>query len=105
MSTSPTTSPTKTRVVLRIQLHEGMGDQYAAAYHLVHSDIAKADGFISSQLCKSVKDPDCWIVTSEWASMEQYLAFVASEEFTARRAGMRKCVLEHDSSQYSVMAE
>ncbi|MGW3248650.1 antibiotic biosynthesis monooxygenase family protein [Streptomyces sp. NPDC001070] len=98
-------STPKTRVVLRIRLQEGSGDEYAAAYDLVHRDITTADGFISSQLCRSVADPDSFIVTSEWRSLEQYLAFVQSKDFKARRAGMRDRVLEHESAQYTVVTD
>ncbi|MEU6708961.1 antibiotic biosynthesis monooxygenase family protein [Streptomyces wuyuanensis] len=93
------------RVVLRVQLHEGMGAKYASAYNLVRDDIAKADGYISSQLCQSVAEPDTWILTSEWASPGDYQAFVEDEGFTARRASMRACVRDGKSSQYAVVSE
>ncbi|WP_431951611.1 antibiotic biosynthesis monooxygenase family protein [Actinacidiphila sp. bgisy167] len=98
-------STQKTRVVLRLRLHEGTGDQYAQAYDLVHRGIVNADGFISSQVCRSLTDPDSWIVTSEWRSLEQYLAYLSSEDFKARRVGLRECVLEHESTQYAVVAD
>ncbi|MDX3095354.1 antibiotic biosynthesis monooxygenase [Streptomyces sp. ME01-24h] len=98
-------STPKTRVVLRIRLHEGKGDQYAQAYDLVHRGIVTADGFISSQLCRSLADPDSWIVTSEWRSLDQYLAYLSSEDFKARRVGLRECIVEHESTQYTVVAD
>jgi heme-degrading monooxygenase HmoA len=98
-------SSSKTRVILQMRLHEGMGETYAAAYDLVQGKIARAEGFISSQLCKSVKDPDSWIVVSEWQTLQHYLVFVDSEDFKAQRAPMRECVLHGESSQYAVVSE
>ncbi|HEV7899072.1 MAG TPA: antibiotic biosynthesis monooxygenase family protein [Planosporangium sp.] len=66
------------RVVFGVRVQEHAQERFLAAYDRICRDVASAPGHLMDQVCQSVTDPCEWIITSEWASLEHFLAWKAS---------------------------
>jgi len=96
----------KGRVVFILQLKPGTSEQFLAAYESIRYDVAKGvPGHILDQVCQSPDDEDRWLITSEWESLEHFLAWEATEEHRELVKPMRDCFAEARSLKYLVRQE
>jgi heme-degrading monooxygenase HmoA len=103
--TAPKGRP-KGRVVFVIRLKPGMRDAFLAAYESIRYDVAQGvPGHILDQVCQSPQDPDEWLITSEWESLDHFLAWEATEEHRDLAKPLRDCFAEARSLKYVVRAE
>ncbi|MEU9028850.1 SchA/CurD-like domain-containing protein [Streptomyces sp. NPDC048383] len=93
------------RVVLLMDLHEGVQQQFFEAYEQLRHDIASVPGHLGDQLCQSFENPEQWLITSEWESAPQYLAWVNSEEHTEQVRPLGACVRTMRPMQFTVLKE
>ncbi|MCX5609767.1 MULTISPECIES: SchA/CurD-like domain-containing protein [unclassified Streptomyces] len=93
------------RVVLLMDLHEGTQQQFFEAYEKLRNDIASVPGHISDQLCQSFENPSQWLITSEWESAPQYLAWVNSEHHAEQVKPLGACARVMRPLKFTVLRE
>ncbi|MFD3327460.1 SchA/CurD-like domain-containing protein [Streptomyces sp. NPDC058701] len=93
------------RVVLLMDLHEGTQQQFFEAYEKLRHDIASVPGHISDQLCQSFENPSQWLITSEWESAPQYLAWVNSEHHAEQVKPLGACARAMRPLKFTVLRE
>jgi heme oxygenase (mycobilin-producing) len=96
----------KGRVVFAIQLKPGMQKQFLEAYEGMRYEVARGvKGHLVDQVCRSPDDPDSWLITSEWESLDDFLAWEATDEHRALARPLRECMAEARSLKYVVQRE
>ncbi|MGP3683776.1 SchA/CurD-like domain-containing protein [Streptomyces sp. IBSNAI002] len=93
------------RVVLLMDLHEGAQQRFFEAYEQLRHDIASVPGHISDQLCQSFENPSQWLITSEWESAPQYLAWVNSEHHAEQVKPLGACARVMRPLKFTVLRE
>src|SRR5215216_3799947 len=94
------------RVVFVIKLKPGMSEQFLEAYEGVRHEVASGvKGHIVDQVCQSPEDPDSWLITSEWESLDDFLAWEATEEHRDLAKPLRECMADAKSFKYVVREE
>lgn len=93
------------RVVLLMDLHEGAQQRFFEAYEQLRHDIASIPGHISDQLCQSFENPSQWLITSEWESAPQYLAWVNSEHHAEQVKPLGACARVMRPLKFTVLRE
>jgi heme oxygenase (mycobilin-producing) len=92
------------RVVFLLRLQPGRGEEFRAAYEAVRYRVAAVPGYLGDQLCQAVDDPEHWLITSEWASLEHFLAWQRTPSHRELAAPMMACVADRSSLRYTVCA-
>ena len=92
------------RVVFLLRLHPGARDRFLAAYEQVRWQVAGTPGHLRDQVCQSIEDPDRWLITSEWASAEDFLNWERTPEHRVAAAPMMACVASRESLRFAVRA-
>jgi heme-degrading monooxygenase HmoA len=96
----------KGRVVFLLKLKPGSGDAFLAAYEGVRHLVAQGvEGHLVDQVCRSPEDPDSWLITSEWESLEHFLEWERTEEHRDLVKPMRECFAEARSLKFEVVEE
>jgi heme-degrading monooxygenase HmoA len=96
----------KGRVVFHIHLKPGCESDFIKAYEGVRRLVAEGvKGHIVDQVCQSIHDPLDWLITSEWESIDDFVAWERNPEHTALVAPMRACWDEAKSHKYTVRLE
>lgn len=103
---SPAAQQEKGRVVFVIKLKPGMEDEFLQAYESIRYEVARGvKGHIVDQVCRSPQEPDEWLITSEWESLDDFLEWERTEEHRALAKPLRDCMAEARSLKYVVKAE
>jgi heme-degrading monooxygenase HmoA len=96
----------KGRIVFILDLKPGMGEQFLEAYEGLRYDVAQGvKGHIVDQVCRSNENPDQWLITSEWESLDDFLAWEATEEHRELAKPLRDCIDKATSLKYEVVEE
>ncbi|MEU3314944.1 SchA/CurD-like domain-containing protein [Streptomyces sp. NPDC048387] len=93
------------RVVLLMDLHEGAQQRFFDAYERLRHDIASVPGHLGDQLCQSFENPSQWLITSEWESAPQYLAWVNSEAHAEQVKPLGACARSMRPLKFTVLRE
>jgi heme-degrading monooxygenase HmoA len=96
----------KGRVVFLIRLLpdsvERFLDAYQAVRHLVASGVP---GHVRDQVCQSPDDPDDWLITSEWQTLDDFLEWERSPEHRELVQPLRDCIARARSLRFVVREE
>ncbi|MFF4473163.1 SchA/CurD-like domain-containing protein [Streptomyces sp. NPDC001599] len=95
----------RVRVVLMLDVHDGMQQEFLDAYERIRDRVAAVPGHVSDQLCQSLENPTQWLLTSEWESAAPFLAWVNSDEHLDTVEPLATCVRDTHSLRYSVLRE
>jgi heme-degrading monooxygenase HmoA len=96
----------KGRVVFLIKIKPGAREQFLQAYEGIRHLVAEGvDGHLVDQVCQAPDDPDSWLITSEWESLEDFLAWERTEEHRDLVKPMRDCFAEARSLKFEVVKE
>jgi heme-degrading monooxygenase HmoA len=96
----------KGRVVFLLQLKPGSADRFLEAYEGIRHLVAEGvPGHLVDQVCSAADDPDSWLITSEWESLEHFLAWERTEEHRELVKPMRECFASARSLKYEVREE
>ena len=96
----------KGRVVFLLKIKPGMNDQFLEAYEGIRHEVAGGvKGHIVDQVCQSHEDESSWLITSEWDSVDDFLAWEATEEHREQAKPMRECMDEAQSHKFVVREE
>ncbi|MCN9244017.1 antibiotic biosynthesis monooxygenase [Streptomyces sp. RY43-2] len=93
------------RVVLLVDVHDGMQPEFLKAYEHLCGEVAKVPGHVSDQICQSIDNPSQWLITSEWESAPPFLAWVNSEEHVQMVRPMNTCIRDTRSMRFHIMRE
>jgi heme-degrading monooxygenase HmoA len=96
----------KGRVVFLIRLKPGSQEQFLQAYEGIRHIVAQGvDGHLVDQVCQAPDDPESWLITSEWETLEHFLAWERTEEHRDLVKPMRDCFAEARSLKFEVRQE
>ncbi|WP_019819355.1 antibiotic biosynthesis monooxygenase family protein [Saccharomonospora saliphila] len=63
----------RARVVFLVRVPLDKTDEFLRAYERIRYDVADGvPGHIVDQVCRSRHDPEQWLITSEWTSLERF---------------------------------
>lgn len=93
------------RVLFMLRLSPGAGDAFLREYEAIRWQVAQVPGHVSDQLCRSADDADQWLITSEWRSAEDFLAWESTPGHRNVAKPMMSHVLERRSLRYTVLRE
>jgi heme oxygenase (mycobilin-producing) len=103
---APDGAAEKGRVVFTLRLKPGMQEEFLRAYESIRYEVAGGvKGHILDQVCQSPDDPDLWLITSEWESLDDFLAWEATQEHRDLAKPLRDCIAEARSLKYVVREE
>jgi heme-degrading monooxygenase HmoA len=89
-------------VVFTLRLAEGATDSFIAAYQAIRHQVALVDGFLGDEVCESTTDPQEWVITSEWESLEHFQAWESSAGHRELAAPLVRCATHRESRRYHV---
>ena len=96
----------KGRVVFMIRLKPGSQDQFLEAYESIRYEVARGvKGHLVDQVCQSPDDSDGWLITSEWESLDDFLAWEEEPSHRELARPLRECMAEARSLKYVVRKE
>jgi heme-degrading monooxygenase HmoA len=96
----------KGRVVFLLTLKPGMSEQFLEAYEGIRHEIAGGvKGHIVDQVCQARDNEDQWLITSEWESVEDFLAWEETEEHRDQAKPLRECFADARSYKFVVRRE
>jgi len=97
----------KGRVVFLIKRRSDISDEdFLAAYELIRHEVANGvPGHLVDQVCQMPDDPEQWCITSEWETLDQFLAWEATEEHRDLVKPLRECMAEARSLKFEVREE
>src|SRR5687767_11632358 len=96
----------KARIVFLLKLQPGSSERFLEAYEQVRHEVATGvPGHLVDQVCQDPGDPDSWVITSEWESLEAFLEWERTEEHRDLVKPMRECFAEARSLKYEVRRE
>lgn len=96
----------KGRVVFLIRLKPGTQERFLEAYEGVRHLVAQGvKGHILDQVCQSADDPESWLITSEWKSLDDFLEWEKTDEHRDLVKPMRECFAEAKSLKFVVREE
>ena len=90
------------RVVFLLRIPAERQDVFLAAYEAVRHTVAGVDGHVVDQVCQSTTDPDQWLITSEWDTIEHFLAWERDPDHRRLAKAMRECIAEATSLRFVV---
>jgi heme-degrading monooxygenase HmoA len=102
----PTAGDTsRLRVLFLMDVLDDHQGRFLAAYERIRNQVADVPGHISDQLCQSLGNSAQWLITSEWQSSEQFLAWVDSPAHREMVAPMSACLGSKNSLRYLIVQE
>ncbi|HEX9337176.1 MAG TPA: antibiotic biosynthesis monooxygenase family protein [Pseudonocardiaceae bacterium] len=91
------------RVVFLIRVPAERAGDFLAAYELVRFQVADGvPGHVMDQVCQSATDPEQWLITSEWDSIESFEAWEKSPDHRTLVRPMRECMSEAKSMRFVI---
>ena len=94
------------RVVFVLTLQPDSTARFLAAYERIRHEVARGvPGHLVDQVCQSPEDPDQWLITSEWRSIEDFRTWERSPDHRTLAAPLRACIATARSLQYVIRAE
>ena len=96
----------KGRIAFLIRLKPGTQHQFLEAYNSIRDLVASGvKGHLVDQVCRAPDDPESWLITSEWDTLEDFLAWERTQEHRDLVKPMRECFAEARSFKFEVWEE
>jgi heme-degrading monooxygenase HmoA len=96
----------KGRVVFLIRVQPGKSEEFLEAYEGIRHLVAQGvPGHLVDQVCQSPEDPDSWLITSEWESLDHFLEWERKQEHRDLVKPMRDTFAESRSLKFEVREE
>ena len=93
------------RVLFILKLSPGAGEEFLREYESIRWDVAQVRGHISDQVCRSAHDADEWLITSEWRSAEDFIAWESTPGHRELAKPMMSHVTQRRSLRYAIVRE
>jgi heme-degrading monooxygenase HmoA len=96
----------RARIVFLIRVPEENRERFLAAYERIRYEVAEGvPGHIRDQVCQSTSDPEQWLITSEWESLDDFVAWEQTPGHRELAGPMRACMTEARSIRFVVREE
>lgn len=96
----------RARIVFLIRVPEENQERFLAAYERIRYEVAEGvPGHILDQVCQSTTDPEQWLITSEWESLDAFTAWEQSPGHRELARPMRECMTEARSIKFAIREE
>lgn len=93
----------KGRVVFLIRIPAERTDEFLRAYERIRYQVAEGvPGHLVDQVCRSTTDPEQWLITSEWLSLEHFEDWERGSDHRELVKPMRECMTEARSMRFVV---
>jgi heme-degrading monooxygenase HmoA len=93
------------RVLFMLRLSAGAGEAFLRDYEAIRWQVAQVPGHVSDQVCRSAGDADEWLITSEWRSAGDFLAWESTAGHREMAMPMMSHVVERRSLRYTIVRE
>jgi len=104
--TAEPASESKGRVVFVLRLKPGTQEAFLNAYEAIRYEVARGvPGHLMDQVCQAPEDPEAWLITSEWETLDHFLDWERTQEHRDLVKPMRDCFAEARSLKYVVREE
>ncbi len=106
MKTSSTDEGPRARVLFLIRVPAERTADFLRAYEQIRYLVAEGvEGHIVDQVCQSSADPEQWLITSEWSSLEAFEAWERSPGHRELVRPLRECISEAKSIRFLIRNE
>lgn len=96
----------RARVVFLIRVPSARTGEFLRAYQDIRHLVANGvPGHIADQVCQSGRDPEQWLITSEWESLEDFENWERDPAHRELVAPMRACFEDARSLRFHICAE
>ncbi|GAB3433919.1 antibiotic biosynthesis monooxygenase family protein [Actinophytocola sediminis] len=96
----------RARIVFLIRVLAADTERFLAAYERIRYEVAGGvPGHVLDQVCQSPADPEQWLITSEWESLEHFVAWERSPGHRELAGPMRACMAEAKSIKFEIREE
>jgi len=94
------------RVLFLIRVPADRTGDFLAAYEQIRYQVAAGvPGHRMDQVCQSAADPEQWLITSEWDSLEAFEAWESDDAHRALVGPLRACITQARSMRFVVRAQ
>jgi heme-degrading monooxygenase HmoA len=96
----------RARVVFLIRIPVERTGDFLAAYEQIRYQVAEGvEGHVADQVCQSGTDPEQWLITSEWTSLEAFENWERDPSHRELVGPMRECMTEAKSLRFRIRNE
>lgn len=95
----------RARVLFLVRVPEERVAEFLAAYERIRYQVAAVDGHLRDQVCRSVTDPEQWLITSEWRSLAHFEAWERTPGHRELAGPLRACATEARSLRFAIWTE
>ncbi|TDB79149.1 MULTISPECIES: antibiotic biosynthesis monooxygenase [unclassified Micromonospora] len=96
----------RARIVFLVRVAQERTEDFLRAYEAVRHLVAEGvPGHLVDQVCRSVTDPEQWLITSEWESLADFEAWERSPEHREQVRPMRECFTDARSLRFVIHAQ
>jgi heme-degrading monooxygenase HmoA len=94
------------RIVFLVRVPRERTEEFLQAYENIRYDVASGvQGHILDQVCQSPADPEQWLITSEWETLDDFVRWEQSPGHRDLAGPMRACMTEARSIKFVVRKE
>lgn len=94
------------RIVFLVRVPAARTEEFLAAYENIRYEVAAGvQGHILDQVCQAPADPEQWLITSEWETLDDFLRWEQSPDHRKQAGPLRACMTEARSIKFVVREE
>jgi heme-degrading monooxygenase HmoA len=96
----------RARVLFLVRVPAERTAAFLQAYQSIRYRVARGvDGHLVDQVCRAAADPEQWLITSEWTSLEAFEAWERTDGHRELVRPMRACMTEARSLRFVVQLQ
>jgi heme-degrading monooxygenase HmoA len=96
----------RARIVFLVRVPAARTGEFLRAYERIRYEVAEGvPGHLLDQVCQSPTDPEQWLITSEWESLDHFVTWEQSPGHRDLAGPMRACMTEARSVKFVVRKE
>jgi heme oxygenase (mycobilin-producing) len=97
---------TGARIVFLMRVPAARTGDFLKAYEAIRYAVADGvEGHLVDQVCQAPGDPEQWLITSEWTSIDAFEAWERSPGHRDLVKPLRGCMTETRSMRFAIRAE
>ncbi|WP_020667137.1 antibiotic biosynthesis monooxygenase family protein [Amycolatopsis nigrescens] len=94
---------TRARVIFMFTVPAARTEDFLRAYDKIRYEVAGGvPGHILDQVCQSAADPEQWLITSEWDSIEHFEQWERSPDHRTLVRPLRECMESPKSLRFTI---
>lgn len=101
-----TANADRARIVFLVRVPEENRERFLQAYERIRYDVAEGvPGHVLDQVCQSMTDPEQWLITSEWETLDHFIEWERSPGHRELAGPLRECMTEARSIKFAIREE